>query len=108
MKGMTNKRFRVARGLQQDSTRIVCAAMHLLPDDATLSFHLGTAQQDMGEPEGALRAGELEPGYVEAHHRAATLARQLQRPTIADYKIRVMTPQGHAAPEHRSSQKLLS
>ncbi|MEE2832597.1 uncharacterized protein METZ01_LOCUS217525 [marine metagenome] len=64
------------------------AAMHLLPDDATLSFHLGTAQQDMGESEGALlsflRAGELDPGYVEAHHRAATLARQLQRPTVAD------------------------
>lgn len=70
------------------ATGEIRAAMALLPDDATLSFHLGSALQDMGQSRSALlcylRAGALDPGYTEAHDRAATLARRLQRPAVAD------------------------
>lgn len=81
---------------QHDKAEVeIRTAMALLPDDATLSFLLGRAQLGLEQTEMALAsfllAGKLDPGFVDTHVRAATVASQLGQGAIADSCLALQT-----------------
>jgi tetratricopeptide (TPR) repeat protein len=63
-------------------------AMGFLPDDATLTLLLGRTQEKLSKKQNALASyllsGKLDPGYFDAHTRAALLARSLGQAHVAD------------------------
>ncbi len=82
-------------GRYDEAAAEILAAMAFLPHDATLTFYLGKALEGLRQTEGALaaflRSGELDPGYAEAQYRAASVARQLGRTTLADSCLAIHT-----------------
>lgn len=72
----------------EEAASAIRSAMGSLPDDATLTLLLGRTQEKLGKERNALASyllsGELDPGYLDAHARAAELARSLGEAHVAD------------------------